>query len=267
MKIRHLQLNTSVLKHPQKVMDFITKKNVDVACLQEIVYPISKESPMRKLSKKTGYNYEEGVHFYFLPDNKTVAMAILSKWKVIEKTLHYYNTTSYEPKELRKEKLISVNLLDDKKEADFPASRGLKHWVKSRCIINTLIDAPKGLLRVITSHNTVSSLCTETVQMYEMAQMVNSIVKHAKKYPTIYSADLNIRPQSYSVKKISEVMTCHTEDFTDTLAKSHVAKKKDFPEGLAVDHVFSIGLKHLETKLEDVDFSEHKAVLSEFELF
>lgn len=266
MKLKHLQLNTSVLKNPKKVMGFITDNNVNIACLQEIVYPIGEESPLLPLCKKSAYNYEEGIDFYYLPDKKVIAEAIISKWEAIDITLYYYNTKSFEPKKLKEEDLISLEILDDKKELNFPASRGLKHWPKSRCIINSLIQTPEGLVRVINSHNTVSSFCTETIQMLEMAKMVNSIVKHSKNYPTIYSADLNIRSHSYSVEKISELMTCHTKDLKDTLAKTHVSKSKDFPEGLAIDHVFSKGLKHIKTWTEEVSFSEHKAVFSEFKL-
>jgi endonuclease/exonuclease/phosphatase (EEP) superfamily protein YafD len=95
--------------------------------------------------------------------------------------------------------------------------------------------------------------------------MINSIIKNSAPIPTVFSADLNIRPQSYSVTKISEVLTCHTADFTDTLSPSHKVKQDNvFPDGLAVDHVFSKGIKHLDTKGLVVDFSEHQALITNF---
>ncbi|MCA9383966.1 hypothetical protein KC909_06415, partial [Candidatus Dojkabacteria bacterium] len=149
---------------------------------------------------------------------------------------------------------------------DFPGSRGVKHVVKSRCILMCLLDTPAGLIRVVTTHFTVSDLCTETSQMYEMACLTASLIDNAKSYPTIFSGDLNIRAKSYSVSKLSEVMTCHTNEFTDTLAKDHISKEKDFPEGLAIDHVFSKDMDLVDINANDVSFSEHKALVSNFSL-
>lgn len=39
MTIRHLQLNTSLLQSPEEIAKFVEKKNIDIACFQEINYP------------------------------------------------------------------------------------------------------------------------------------------------------------------------------------------------------------------------------------
>lgn len=267
MKIKHLQLNTSILRSPEKVMQFIKDFEIDIACLQEVVYQIGKESPLQELAKESGYFYQEAVDFEFLPNSQVIAEAIISKLPIVDYQISYYNSENYEPKVINEKDLIGSNILADNETVDnFPGSRGLKHWLKSRAILNALVDTGNGFLRAITTHYTVSDHCTETLQMYEMSKMVKSMVKYSNsKIPTIFSGDLNIRAESYSVSQISEIMECHTKNFIDTLSEKHVARQHGFPKGLAIDHVFSRGLKHIYTKSEEIEFSEHKAIVSEFE--
>lgn len=262
MNIKHLQLNTSLLKDPTKVTQFIVDNEIDIACLQEIVYLEGEESPLRDLFKKTGYEYVEGIHFYNKPKNQIVAAAIVSKWPIIDFGASYFNTADFEPKKLLEEKLLEF----DTNNQEFPGTRGLKNWVKSRCVLWAIIKTDLGLVRAITTHYTVSDLCTETVQMLELSRMIKSLIGHSKDLPTIFSTDMNIRAKSYSVTTIEEVLTCHTKVLADTLSTGHQAKIRDFPQGLATDHVFSKGMKHQSTEAVEVDFSEHKAIVSEFEL-
>jgi len=267
MKIKHLQLNTSILRSPEKVIRLVREGEIDVACLQEITYTNGEQSPLVKLVGDIGYFYIEGVHFCQESNNQLLAAAIISKFPIVDYYVNYYNSPEYEPKLIKESDLIGKNILGDNEEVDnFPGSRGLKHWLKSRAILTAVVDTGEGMLRVMTTHYTVSDHCTETVQMYEMSKIISSLVKFSNnKIPTIFSGDLNIRPESYSVAKLSEVMTCHTKDIGDTLAKTHIARQHGFPDGLALDHVFSKGLAHKQTGVLDVDFSEHKAVISVFE--
>ena len=266
MNIKHLQLNTSILKQPQKVIDYIVDNNIDISCLQEICYPIGGVSPLKKLSESNGYYYVEGIHFNYHPNNQTLAVAIVSKYPVIDFQTWYFNSPSFAPKDITASDQLFGDLINNN-YPDYPSSRGLINEVKSRCILSALVKTPSGLIRAVTTHFTVSDLCVETSQMYQMSQMINSIIKHAGQLPAIFSADLNVRAQSYSVSKISEVLACHTTSFTDTLSPTHKVKVQNiFPNGLAIDHVFSTGLKHLDTAEHIIDFSEHQAIISNFEL-
>lgn len=266
MKIKHLQLNTSLTRSPEKIIEFIRTNNVDVTCLQEIVYPIGGESPLNKLAKSNSLFYAEGVHFNYHPNNQTLAVAIISKHPIIDFQTWYFNSPDFSPKNITKDDQLFGDIINNN-YPDYPASRGLINEVKSRCILSALIQTPEGLFKTMTTHFTVSDLCVETSQMYQMSLMINSIVKNSANLPTIFSADMNIRPQSYSVSKISEVMKCHTSEFTDTLSKTHRVKTNNiFPNGLAIDHVFSKDLTHNKTEAIEIDISEHKAIVSEFEM-
>lgn len=264
MNLKHLQLNTSILRNPQKVTEFIIQNNIDIACLQEICYPVGDTSPLAELFHKQKYNYVEGIHFYYHPNNQTLAVALVSKYPIIDYQTWYYNTLDYNPKNITANDQLFGDLINHN-YPDYPASRGLVNEIKSRCLISALVQTPAGLLRLITTHFTVSDLCVETAQMYQMSLLINSVIRHSSPIPAIFSGDLNIRAKSYSVAKISEVLTCHTANLTDTLSPTHRAKQHDFPKGLAVDHVFSTRLKHLNTKQFIVDFSEHQALISNFE--
>jgi endonuclease/exonuclease/phosphatase family metal-dependent hydrolase len=263
MKIKHLQLNTTTLRAPNEIIEFINN-NIDIACLEEVTYPIGGESPILNLLNKDQH-YTEGVHFKYIPKNIILANAIITKYPIIDEFRIYYNSDNYQPKVIRTEDEFSGTIIDESLTDNFPGSRGIKNSIKSRCILSTLIQTPSGLLRVLAIHYTVTDLCTETTQMYEMAMMINSIIGNSKDIPTIVSGDFNIREQSYSIKKIEEVLTCHTMDFKDTLSETHRAKLKDLPEGVGIDHVFSKGLKHISTDAIQVSFSEHKALVTEFE--
>jgi len=264
VNIRHLQLNTSVLNNPKAISNYIESNNIDIACLQEIVYPTDGQNPLINFFKKTNYHYIQGVHFYYLPKNQTVAAAIVSRWPIIDFSTWYYNSPDFHPKNIKEEDQLYKSLIDDNYPG-YPGSRGLINVIKSRCVLSATIQTPSGLLRVLTTHYTVTDLCTESTQMYDISQLIHSIVTNSHPLPTIFSADLNIRPQSYSVSLISQVLNCHTKDLKDTLSDSHRAKQKDFPQGLAVDHVFSKNLKHVNTKCHQIDFSEHQALISEFD--
>lgn len=265
MDIRHLQLNTSTQKSPNEIINFMGENRIDIACFQEICFPIGTENPLKPGLEQKGYNYIDGIHFHLLPKNQSVGVAIASKWPIIDYHCVYYNTPDYNPKEIKEHDLFG-EVLNDNPNDHFSGSRGLKHSIKSRCIISADVQTEAGVVRVMTTHYTVSDLCTETVQMFEMSQIINSLVKYSKDIPTIFSADLNIRAQSYSVTLIKEVLACHTEGLTDTLSSTHIAKKTDFPNGLAIDHVFSKNLKYNSTSTVEVSFSEHKALISEFSL-
>ena len=69
MRLKHLQLNTSTLRNPKAIIDFMHKSNVDLACLQEICYPINGINPLGELSRDE-YGYSEGIHFYYHPKNQ-----------------------------------------------------------------------------------------------------------------------------------------------------------------------------------------------------
>jgi|GEM_PF-7050400 len=265
MTFNHLQLNTSTLRDTAKVAELIKSYDLDFACLQEIAYPIGQVSPLKELLGDK-LNYIDGVHFHYLPKNQSIGVAVVSKYPVIDVVRTYFNTPNFQPKTIKPEDEFSGTLLNDSAAEGFPGSRGIKHSIKSRCILSVLIETKVGLVRVVTTHFTVSDVCTETTQMFQMAQQVNSLVGNSMAVPTIFAADLNLRAQSYSVEKLKEVLTCHTQDLKDTLAVSHPAKKNNFPDGLAIDHVFSKGLKHEGTETLDIDYADHKAVLSRFSL-
>ncbi|MCA9382521.1 hypothetical protein KC660_03890 [Candidatus Dojkabacteria bacterium] len=268
MKIKHLQLNIGLSEDFNYLLKFLNEQDIDIACIQELGYKIGEEPELKKLVENAGYYFVEAKHFDYYPKGISTAVAIISKWKIVDFAVDYYNSENYYPKIIQAEDLMGevINDSNSKDRKRYPGSRGIKHALKSRAILTVLVDTGSGLVRIITAHYPVSDLCTETEKMYEMSMLINSKVNFAKSYPTILSGDLNIRAQSYSVEKLEEVLTCHTKDLKDTLSKTHKAKEKDFPEGLAVDHVFSKDLKHTSTEAFEINFSEHKAIVSKFEL-
>ncbi len=265
MKINHLQLNISVLRNPAKVTEYIRRNQVDIACLQEIAYSTDSHCPIIDFLDGE-LKYSEGVHFHQVDTNQTIGCGIISKFPVIDEIKFYFNSPDFAPKQISNKDLLPGSTIHDQPSDDYPGSRGLKHALKSRCVLVNLLQTPKGLIRVICCNYTVTDLCTETEQTYNLSLFIKAIIQNSKDIPTILSGDMNIRAKSYSVNLLNEALSCHTLDIKDTLSEHHRAKLKDFPNGLDIDHVFSKGLNHESTITEQIDFSDHKALLSKFSL-
>jgi len=266
MNIKHLQLNTSALKNPEKVADYIKKQNIDIACLQEIIYPRSGTNPLRTLLEKDGYHYFEGIHFYYKDKNLSVGNAVISKYPITDFYTLYFNTPNFQPNEIGENDFVGAQLLEDDDIVEDMASRGLKHSIKSRSIPIVTITVNKTPIRVYSIQFTVSSWATETEQMYKMSQLLVSSLKYSKDIPTIVSGDFNVKSSSYSVELLKKYLKYDSKELKNTLSDSHRALEKDFPNGLAVDHIFSKGLKHISTNCFQIEFSDHKALISEFEI-
>lgn len=266
MKINHLQLNTSTLRDPKAVMQYILDNNIDIACLQEIAYPTGQENPLQKLCEEKGLNYFEGIHFYYKDKNLTLGNAVISKFPIVDYQVLYFNTPNYYPKTIGENDFVGSTLIEDDNTVESMASRGLKHSIKSRAIPIVTLKLEEQLVRVYSIQFTVSSWATETEQMYTMAQLLNSQIHFSRKIPTIMSGDFNLQSDSYSIELLKKELNHHTDNLKNTLADNHRALAVDFPEGLAVDHVFSYDLEHIETNAINIDFSDHKAIVSNFEL-
>lgn len=266
MNIRHLQLNTSILKHPEAIIDFIQEQDIQIACLQEVAYPTGGKNMLQKLCEAKGLYYFEAVHFYYSDQGLTIGCAVVSAWPISDFEVLYFNTPDYRPKTISDQDTVGKALIYDEKIKEPMASRGLKHSIKSRAVAIATLQTPAGAVRAYCTQYTVSSWATETEQMYKLTQMITSHLEFSKSLPTIASGDMNIQTDSYSVRLFKTQLEHHTGELKNTLSDDHRALVKDFPEGLAVDHVFSKHLKHKSTKAVQIDFSDHKAIVSDFVL-
>lgn len=266
MNVKHLQLNTSVMKHPEAIVDFIQEQDIQIACLQEVAYPTDGKHKFQELCEAKGLHYFEAVHFYYSDQKLTVGCAVASVWPISDFEILYFNTPDYQPKTISDQDSVGKALIYDEKIKEPMASRGLKHSIKSRAVAIATLETPAGAVRVYCMQYTVSSWATETEQMYKLTQMITSHLKFSRSLPTIASGDMNIQTDSYSVRLLKTQLGHHTGGLTNTLSDDHRALANDFPEGLAVDHVFSKLLQHKDTKAVQVDFSDHKAIVSEFVL-
>lgn len=264
--LTHLQLNTCSLQSPKDIVELLYKHDVDIACLQEVLYPSKIGNPLLSLLKDTGYKYIEAVGYYYNDiEQLTSATAIVTKLPVLDYHTLRYNTTDHAPKVLNEDDIIGSKLVNDHAVVESMASRGLKHAVKSMAVPVATLDIDSQPIRVYSMHLNVSSWATETMQMYDVAQGIHNHILSASSIPVILSGDFNLQQDSYSVKLISQALTYHCGNLNNTLHSTHKALEKDFPDGLAVDHVFSDKLQHLETRSYEVDFTDHHALISRFQ--
>ncbi len=264
--LRHLQQNTFRLNQPHEVIDFFLDQKIDIANLQEINVPIDNQDLFSNICHKAGLHYIQELSWFDVDHNQALGNGILSRHPIVDYQCTYYNGTNFGPKHITTNQLIGPMHDSEGQEIKIPGSRGIKYAIISSTILHALVQINHKLIRVINTHFPVSDNCTEIIPMYEMSQLIHSQITHSSNLPIIFAGDLNIRSSSYSVQLLSRVMDCHTQDITDTLSISHPVRSNDFPEGLAVDHVFSRGLSHIKTNTHQVDFSDHQALISDFTL-
>ena len=262
MIIKHLQGNTYLLNNTQAVAEFIDLQNVDVACLQEVIVAENELDRLKELLENKGFHYKYAMHLFNSENKLKEGLAIASKYPIIDSMVLYHN-----PKQITHDDVFGKPLIGYDPNNFHPASRALTFGAFSTAILTVTLALPNNkYVKVINTHFPVSDFCVELSSMYEIAGKITSLVKYGQDMPMIFSGDLNIRTQSYSVELIETVLTCHTKDIDDTLAAHHKAKVRGAVSKLAVDHVFSKKLKHLETKTQEVEFSDHKMLVSEFEM-
>lgn len=267
MKIKHLQLNTAILRSPEQVVNFILENDVDIANLQEIAYQIDGENPIHQLIKNSELEYIEGISFDYLPKNIRTGVGIITRFKVLDEVRLYHNSGSYMPKVIDNSSFEGDQIVNEEEApSKFKRSRGLRNSVKSRCTLAALLEVSGVRLRSICTQFSVSDKCTELPAMYDMAKLLASFIDNSSDIPTILTGDLNIQQNSYSVNHLRKSLDYFSSEITDTLSNSHRAKNFDFPQGLATDHVFGKKIKHISTKAIDVEFADHKALISEFEI-
>lgn len=82
------------------------------------------------------------------------------------------------------------------------------------------------------------------------------------------TGDLNIRNESMAIKTLSEKLTQHSYNFTNTLCRSiHPLFEKDHDHpGLAIDHIFSKNICVDSCAVRDVSISDHLPVVLDFSL-
>lgn len=268
MLINHLQLNTGNLEQPDSIAEYFLEKDIHVASLQEIVAGYDNHSELKPLLESKGYHYIESVSFYYDETKSSLGNAIVSRYPIIDYTTMYFNSADYRPKRISEADIIGKNLIDFNTVNESPTSRGLKHAIKSQSVLIALIYIPEldKNLRVYSIQYNVSSWATETEQMYNHTQLIKSHFDYSAEMPTIMAGDFNVQANSFSIELLGNSLTCHTKGLINTLSDSHRALDKDFPGGLAVDHVFSANIEHQATSTEQINFSDHKSLISIFNI-
>lgn len=264
MNIKHLQFNTFLSKDIEQTINYILKNEIDIACLQEIKFD-------NDICILENICVKNNLYVCFAKANSYIdiglceGVAIISKYKIIDWCRHYLNSKIHQPNILK-----SINEFGDSRYYPTPKthkfSRNIAFHDTATVILTANIDIKGEIVRIITTHYTVTDNCTEVYDMVNTSYKVKSIVENSFKLPTIFSGDLNIILNSCSGDILSSCMECHTDLLDNTLHHNHNAVRYN-PPGYAIDHVFSNGFGNTEkSKSEEVDFSDHNAILTIFNL-
>lgn len=252
MQLRFFQLNIYKGKFLPHVIKFIKENNIHIVCLQEVTggsWSYEKKDCVKAIKEALGYNAE-----------------IVITWKDPKDTTSYFgNATFFDPTILLKEK--KVLWLEEFAEVENKEDIVLESL--PRAVLDLQFEIEGMALRVLNTHLAWGKNDKDDPNKLSQGKKLYEYVKtiHA---PYILSGDFNVSPTSQIVSWVSELSRNLLAEYQvkNTLNhRTHYARKL-FPQGLAVDYIFSsptIRVNEFKV-IQDIDLSDHFGLLLDFEL-
>ena len=255
MKIKFLQLNIEKGRFLDRVIKFIEDQNFDIINFQEVsggVISYGKVDNLKILQKSLN-DYA----FAFAPAYKRSddpnsyqgnLVLVKKNYQIVNhKTIWYKSFLGFTEIESQNFPSLSRNAL------------AVKIKLKDRFLWSICAHLPW------TARSDI-----ESAARLELSQKINNFLKSTSD-PFVFSGDFNALPMLKSVADFSEVAEnlIIKNKITNTLnPRAHRAAAFIFPKGAAVDYILtSLNLKIISFQvLEEIDFSDHFALLAEFEI-
>ncbi len=172
----------------------------------------------------------------------------------------FFEKTLPEYTEYNEEHPLIQTILHDQKEDYYTVFEESKNFVWG------VLKYKDKYIRNVTSHFTVSYLCTETMQMIQQTRSLLSFLKNTKSLPTIFTGDLNIHPDSASIKMLTEELVLVNKNNSNTLNPNVHGVFKRLPEGLNVDYIFQKGFEVSKWSVPNISVSDHLPIIAELEI-
>ena len=239
MQIRFLQYNIAACRNydldtvsvdHKRTLEAIRSFNADIITLNEV----------DKLTKRSGeidqtefFAKELGYNSYYAPtidlQGGQYGIALLSKYKILS--------------------VEQVRIPDTVRNKETGAI------YESRTMYSAILDAEGTQVRVIGTHY---GLTTE--EQEKAVDTTLSLIEKSE-LPTIFSGDLNMKPDNPLIAKLSERL-CDTSTASDNelyTFPSYIGKNTDDGNGYRkIDYVFTNGMKTESTEAPEVKVSDHR---------
>jgi len=271
-----LQLNTFNFHLPKKIIEFIEKNQPDIITLQEVSTgelnncEDKKTNFLETIKATFGYDGVFAASQGWVRNDGKVSQcgnAILTKLNILDYSITFQ--PSLPTYCLYEHNHPYFHIEGNSWEAK--NSRYEYAFEQPKNIVTALLQTNSGeIIKVVTTHLTVSYGCMETLQTIEQTRFLLQGIAQSKPIPTILAGDFNIQPQSSSIQSILSSGFKHiNNNSTNSLDRTvhSLFQKEPLHKGLNVDYIFTKGFKDGSAEvLDTAGISDHAPVLGWVEL-
>jgi len=246
MKISVLQWNVLYLQNVHNIATYLKANPADIICLQELTvnHPDQPEPDTPEyIAAQLGYqHYTIGSQFKMEgQDDVKIVDGIFSRFPITHKRSVWIN----EP--------IGTGGYDD----------------EYRPYIEIKVDVEGTALTIATTHMSYTDRFEVTDRKSEESdKLIIELRKNKEKY--VFTGDLNVTPDSYTIQEISKVLNHAGPEYSQKTWTTKPFSYRGFEEkelNWRLDYVFaSKDIKVSSSEIETTEFSDHLPVRTEFEI-
>lgn len=251
MKIKILQWNIWFQERAENILKLIKEINPDIICCQEVTSG-SNFNDSRDVAKfiasELGYNYHYSIaHKYEYPitpkgESNFGGNAIFSRFPMFDKE--------------------DFPIINPEDSSDFPYERRI-------CAVSKIRISEDKVLTVATAHSSYNNRFIENDEkLEEIGRLVDFFKDNNKSL--IFTGDLNIAPESKSIKLIENVLKHCGPDYNEATWTTKPFDFMGFKESelkWRLDYAFaSKDVSVVSSKIIKTDYSDHLPILLEVEI-
>lgn len=246
MIVKFLHWNILFKEKIENISSLLLEINPDVFCLNELSSGLGFNNNIDTaafIAQKLGFNYYAKEYMDWKGDgSQLVTSGIFSRFVITKKQSIYT------------------------KKISFDKSTGIK---KGSVYVAVVLEIKNRQLTVATDHMTYVSGQKESVDKMREADDLIKIIEY-KKENFIFSGDLNVSPNSYTIKQISKYLSSCGPSYKEKSAfTKEIVDYAGWKTGFdwRLDYVFATpDVKVKSAKIIKTSYSDHLPILVEFEI-
>ena len=270
--LKIIQLNCWMFHFFDEILDFCTAQDADIINLQEAtsgyVLEFSNGQFLEELASKLGMKIIYAPWVGVENDERKVnwfGNAVLTRLEVLDYQIIWDKNNQDSPHFRSHEDHMTIEKLCE-------VDRNLAYpfvFKEPKNFISTTLKTPAGrILRNLTTHFTVTQMCTETLQTIQQSENITHFLVNSKQLPTIVTGDFNIQRSSASIRNLETALQIVNEDQNTLNPKVHAIfrKNKEHSAGLSIDYILQSGIDVKTCTISQASISDHLAIVMEFEV-
>lgn len=243
MRLRLFHLNIEEGKRFEEIVTYVLQEDFDILLFQEVTggrHNARGVDSFAVLKEHLRYSGVQGVSWRLKGDPST----------------HFSNAVLYKPSL----KLVSSEVIYLKPYKETTEETMHQYTEHSHCAVDAVFSINGKVIHCISTHLAWGPTPEDEPYKVEQGKVLCEYVKSLKE-PFVLSGDFNVTHDSQIVRWLNELGRNHTIEhkITNTLNPNLHRVKKLFPEGLAVDFLFtekSLGVKEFRL-VDSPDLSDH----------